>query len=239
MILAYARTSTAKQATEDKTSIAEQLAKCKTVAQLRGPIGKYDYQTYTDVISGSKPLEERPAGKEMLALAKKGDIIIASKMDRIFRSGADALTMVDRFKKQKIGLILCDVGIEPVADSPSAKMFFSLLAVFAEFERERIHERITEGKRAKRSRGGHVGGPVPFGYSKLGVGSKAILVPNNQELDHAKEAKRLASVGRTCGAVARLMANEGMLGRDGQPYNRMAVLRMIRLTADKWENQHV
>jgi len=227
VILAYARTSTAKQATEDKTSIAEQLAKCKAVAQLRGPIGKYDYQTYTDVCSGSTRLQDRPGGGELFKQAKKGDIVLAAKMDRIFRSGADALTMIEHFKKNKIGLILCDMGIEPVADSPASTMFFSMLAAFAQFERERICERITEGKRAKRERGGHVGGPVPFGYSKLGNGSRAVLVPNSAEVAHAQEAKKFASVGRTCGAVARLMAREGMLGRDGQPYNRMAVWRMI------------
>jgi putative DNA-invertase from lambdoid prophage Rac len=227
LLYAYARCSTSKQATEDKTSIAEQLAKCKAVAQLRGPVGKYDFQTFTDVCSGSTPLGNRDAGKEMLALLKPKDIILSSKMDRIFRSGADALTMIDHFKKNKIGLILCDMGIEPVADSPASTMFFSMLAAFAQFERERICERITEGKRAKKDRGGHTGGPIPFGYSKLGVGPKAILVPNEDEIAHAQEARRMASVGRTCGAVARLMAREGMLGRNGQPYNRMAVWRMI------------
>lgn len=228
MILAYARTSTAKQATEDKTSIAEQLAKCKTVAQLRGPIGKYDYQTFTDVCSGSTPLGDRDAGKEMIKQAKRGDCILAAKMDRIFRSGADALTMIEHFKKNKIGLILCDMGIEPVADSPASTMFFSMLAAFAQFERERICERITEGKRAKRALGGHIGGPVPFGFSKCGTGSKSILVVNEVERDHARCAKKLASVGRTCSAVARLMAHEGMLGRDGQPYKRLAVWRMLK-----------
>lgn len=227
MIFAYARTSTAKQASEEKTSIAEQLAKCKAVAQLRGSIGKYDFQTYTDVCSGSMPLGERTAGKEMLALAKKGDIIIAAKLDRIFRSSADALMMAEKFKKDKIGLILCDISNEPIATSAAAHMFFTLLAAFAQFERSMINERITEGKRAKRAAGGHVGGPVPFGSSKLGNGSRAILVPNEAELSHAREARRLKSVGRTNGAVARLMATQGMLGRDGKPYNRMAVWRML------------
>lgn len=228
MHYAYARCSTSQQATEDKTSISEQLAKCRAVAQLRGPIGKYDFQTFTDVCSGSMPLGQRDAGKELLAQLKPKDTILAAKMDRIFRSGADALTMIDHFKKNKIGLILCDMGIEPVADSPASTMFFSMLAAFAQFERERICERITEGKRAKKLRGGHVGGPVPFGFSKSGTGSRTILLRNRQEELHAEAARRLHSVGRTCGAVARLMAREGMLGRDGQPYNRMAVWRMIK-----------
>ena len=229
MHLAYARTSTLKQAAEDKTTIDEQLARCRTVAQLRGPIGKYDFQTYVDRgVSGSKPLGERPAGKDLLAVAKKGDVIIASKMDRIFRSGSDALAMIERFKKHGIKLILCDMGIEPVADSPVSTLFFSLLSAFAQFERERICERITEGKRAKRDRGGHVGGFVPFGFSKSGTGSRSILVPNEVERDHAVSARRHHAAGRlSYGRIAKLMARDGQLGRDGQPYNRMAIYRMV------------
>jgi len=229
MIFAYARTSTLKQASEDKSSIDEQIAKCRAVAALRGSLSKYNFQVHVDKgVSGSKPLAQRPAGMELLAQVKKGDTIIVSKMDRIFRSGADALAMIDRFKKEKIHLILCDMGIEPVADSPVSTLFFSLLAAFAQFERERIHERITEGKRAKRDRGGHVGGPVPYGFSKLGLGAKAILVPNDEERRHAEIARRHHATGRwSYTQIARLMARDGQLGRDGAAYKRMAIYRMV------------
>jgi putative DNA-invertase from lambdoid prophage Rac len=229
VILAYARTSTLRQAGDDKTTIDEQLARCRTVAQLRGPVSKYGFETYIDKgVSGSKPLEERPAGAEMLSLIASGDTVIVSKMDRIFRSGADALATIERFKKQKIHLILCDMGIEPVADSPVSTLFFSLLAAFAQFERERICERIEEGKRAKRERGGHAGGPVPFGFTKEGYGTKAILVPNEVERTHRRIARRHHAAGRlSYGRIARLMARDGQLGRDGTPYTRMAIYRMV------------
>jgi DNA invertase Pin-like site-specific DNA recombinase len=231
VILAYARTSTLKQAGPDKTTIAEQLAKCKAIASLRGQAGKYDFQTYTDAgVSGSTPLHERPGGKELLDAVKPGDIVIAAKMDRLFRSASDALSTIERFKKQKIGLILCDMSVEPVADSPAATMFFSMLAAFAQFERERIRERIADGKRAKRERGGHTGGPVPFGYRKIGEGPKAILVRNEAEEEHVRAARwfRDQARGRGPARIARLMADEGMLGRDGQPYTRLAVWRMLK-----------
>jgi site-specific DNA recombinase len=232
LIYAYARTSTIKQAGPDKTTIEEQLAKCKAVASLRGSVGKYDFQTLTDAgVSGSVPLYDRPGGRTLVDALNPNDCVIASKMDRIFRSGVDALATVERFKKQKIGLILCDIGIEPVADSPVATMFFSMLAAFAQFERERICERIAEGKKAKAAKGGLAGGPVPFGFTKVGEGPKAILVRNEVEEEHIRAAKYYATHAkrkRRPTQIARLMADEGMLGRDGKPYHRATIWKMIR-----------
>ena len=232
MMHAYSRVSTLVQSGPDKTSIAEQLAKCKVVASLRGSVGKYDFMTYSDEgVSGSVPLADRPAARDMLDRLHPGDIVLAAKMDRIFRSGVDALATVEKFKKQKIGLILCDIGIEPVADSPVATMFFSMLAAFAQFERERICERIAEGKKAKAAKGGLSGGPVPLGFSKVGEGPKAILVPNGIEQEHIRAARYYATHAkrkRRPTQIARLMADEGMLGRDGKPYHRATVWKMIR-----------
>ncbi len=232
MLHAYARVSTLTQSGPDKTSIAEQLAKCKAVASLRGSVGKYDFMTHSDEgVSGSVPLIDRPAGKDMLDQLHPGDIVLAAKMDRIFRSGVDALATVERFKKQKIGLILCDIGIEPVADSPVATMFFSMLAAFAQFERERICERIAEGKKAKAAKGGLAGGPVPFGFTKVGEGPKAILVRNEIEEEHMRAARYYAIHAKRRKRptqIARLMADEGMVGRDGKPYHRATIWKMIR-----------
>lgn len=229
MILAYARVSTLDQTGPDKTSIGEQLAKCKAVAQLRGGTSKYDFQTFTDPgVSGSIPLNERPGGKLMLAALKSGDTVVGAKMDRFFRSGVDALTTIEAFKKAKVGLILCDMGIEPVADSPVSTLFFSMLAAFAQFERERICERIMDGKRAKAKRGGHTGGPVPIGYRKIGSGAKGILVRNEAEQEHIAAAKHHASrLPNNPSRVSALLAEEGMFGRDGRPYTRSMIHKMV------------
>lgn len=238
MIYAYARTSTIKQAGPDKTTIEEQLSKCKAIASLRSPVGKYDFQTFTDAgVSGSIALSDRPSGKEMLAQVKAGDTIIAAKLDRMFRSAADACVMIELFKKQKIGLILIDLGTEPVAESAIANVVFTVMSAFAQLERERIRERVIEGKRAKTARGGLAGGPVPIGFSKEGVGPKAILMRNEAEAEHIRAARyhaRNAKLRRRRGAsvpsalISRLLAEEGMLARDGKPYHRATIWKMIR-----------
>jgi site-specific DNA recombinase len=49
-------------------------------------------------VSGGKPLVSRPAGSKLLAAAKKGKaLVIVSKLDRLFRSVADAATVIADF----------------------------------------------------------------------------------------------------------------------------------------------
>ena len=57
-------------------------------------------------ISGGKPLVSRPAGSKLLAAAKKGKaLVIVSKLDRLFRSVADAATVIADFDKKGIQLV--------------------------------------------------------------------------------------------------------------------------------------
>jgi len=229
MMHLYSRVSTLEQARPDRVSLTEQIARCRAVASMRGVSSKYDTKEYRDEgVSGSIPLYKRPAGKYMLERAGKGDTICASKLDRVFRSGMDALNTIERLKKKGIGLIICDMGIDPVADSPASNFFFGMLSLVAQFERERIHERITEGKIAKKAKGGAIGGRTPFGFKKIGQGREAILVPDERERTHCFKALEVYDREPvTWRDISAEMEQAGMLGRDGQPYGQMAITRMI------------
>jgi putative DNA-invertase from lambdoid prophage Rac len=225
----YARVSTMEQAAEDRVSITEQVRRCRAVASMRGIAQKYELREYKDEgVSGSVPLYKRPAGKYMLERANKGDVICASKLDRIFRSASDALSTVERLKKKGIGLIICDMGVDPVAESPASSFFFGMLGLVAQFERERIHERITEGKVAKKARGGAIGGRTPFGFRKIGEGRSAVLVPDEREREHCFKALEVYDREPvTWRDISAEMEQAGMYGRDGKPYQQMAITRMI------------
>src|SRR5262245_31283143 len=57
-------------------------------------------------ISGGKPLASRPAGSKLLAAAKKGKaLVIVSKLDRLFRSVADAANVIADLDKKGIRLV--------------------------------------------------------------------------------------------------------------------------------------
>jgi hypothetical protein len=66
---------------------------------------------------------------------------------------ADALATAEQLKARKMDLIVADMGSEPVTQNGVSRMFFGMLALVAEFERDRIKERSAEGRIAKR-RGG-------------------------------------------------------------------------------------
>ncbi len=61
-------------------------------------------------VSGSVPVAERPAAGPLFARLSKGDVVIAPKLDRLFRSALDALKVVEDLKKRGVALHLLDLG---------------------------------------------------------------------------------------------------------------------------------
>jgi len=225
MILCYVRVSTTEQAADGTTSLAEQERKCRGVALARGA-QQYDFVVYSDPgVSGSVPLANRPAGGRMMADAVKGDIIVASKMDRLFRSASDAQVTAEALHKRGVGVILVDMGMEPVTSSGTSKLFFGMLAVFAEFERGRIAERMEDGRRAKRERNGHTGGDAPFGYRVEGTGRGATLLPDEREQAILAEVK--AHLHRPRKIISRVLRKKGMYSRAGTPFQVVQVQRLM------------
>jgi DNA invertase Pin-like site-specific DNA recombinase len=241
MILAYARVSTVEQAEDGTTSIDTQIRKCKAIADLRGA-NPYDFITYVDGgVSGGIPLKARPEGAKLLADAKKGDVVVAAKMDRLFRSATDALGTADSFRRQGIHLVLVDMGVDPVTANGSSKMFFGMLAVFAEFERERIAERMIDGKRAKAASydgRGHSGGVAPFGYAIFGSRRDSRLEPVEAEqrvLARLAELKQACVVGKRKFSVGQLMRKihaEGHRARNGKLFQIVQIQRILQRIED-------
>jgi putative DNA-invertase from lambdoid prophage Rac len=94
-IYGYCRVSTLKQA-EEGESLDVQRRQIEGYAHMHG-------LTLAEVlveggVSGSVPVEERPIGGALLARLQKGDIVIAAKLDRLFRSALDALKVVESLK---------------------------------------------------------------------------------------------------------------------------------------------
>jgi len=116
-------------------------------------------------VSGSVPVAERPAAGPLFAKLTKGDVIIAPKLDRLFRSALDALKVVEDLKKRGVALHLLDLGGD-ISGNGLSKLFLTIAAAFAEAERDRIRERIGQVKADQKARGRYLGGTVPFGYRR-------------------------------------------------------------------------
>src|SRR5262245_14794724 len=114
-------------------------------------------------ISGGNPLASRPAGSKLLTAAKKGKaLVIVAKLDGLFRSVADAATVIADFDKKGIQLVALAEGFDTT--NPYGRAMAQMASVFPELERALIQERTRSAMDVKWSRGERISGHAPFGW---------------------------------------------------------------------------
>lgn len=224
MMHGYIRCSTEEQ-TRGAT-IEEQRRVIIGMAMAKG-VNQYDLALYVDAgVSGSTVLRMRPEGFKLWEAAQPGDVVVVAKLDRMFRDAWDAQNVYRHWREKGVDLILFDMGLEPVTRGGVGKVFFALLAEFAELERGRIRERILEGKRNKAEKGGHVGGPPPYGWQVQGHGREATLVAHENEREILAEVRRMGDDIMPKQAIKRLTAL-GFRSRSGRVFNSAQVQRLL------------
>jgi putative DNA-invertase from lambdoid prophage Rac len=142
-------------------------------------------------VSGSKPIGERPQGRELLAIIKPGDRILAAKLDRAFRSASDALATLELLRERGVDLYLLDMG-GCITTGGTSALVFGILASVSQFERGRIAERQRDAKRHELAEGRYRGGARPFGFRP---NSEKRLMPVPEEQAALSLILRLASEG--------------------------------------------
>jgi len=112
---------------------------------------------YTDVISGAK--SKRPAlDRLMEAVANdEVDVICAWDVSRLGRSLQHLIALLSDIHSSEVDLYLHQQGIDTT--SPSGKAMFSMMGVFAEFERSMIQERVKAGLERAKADGKRLGRP--------------------------------------------------------------------------------
>ena len=93
----------------------------------------------------------RPGLDQALAAVRTGDTLVVPKLDRLARSVPDARTIADALVARGVKLALGSSVYDPA--DPMGKMFFNILATFAEFEADLIRLRTREGMAVARARG--------------------------------------------------------------------------------------
>ena len=108
-------------------------------------------------VSGSKT--SRPQLDKMLCdmRNKRFQSVIVWKFDRLGRSTAHLLQVLEEMKNKGIRLIATSQNID--TDTAMGKFFFTILSGFAEMEREIITERINLGLARVRKQGKKLGRP--------------------------------------------------------------------------------
>jgi DNA invertase Pin-like site-specific DNA recombinase len=136
-LIGYARCST------DKQDLAAQRA---ALVEL----GVAPNRIYVDHgLTGTN--RSRPGLDQALAAVRRGDTLVVPKLDRLARSVPDARYIADALVERGVALALGHSRYNPT--DPMGKMFFNILATFAEFEADLIRLRTREGMAIARAKG--------------------------------------------------------------------------------------
>lgn len=121
---------------------------------------------FTEEISTRKT--DRPGLADALSYLRPGDTLVVWKLDRLGRSVKDVLTIADDLHARGIGVrILTGKLAGSYSPSGEGKFFFTMMAAFAELERDIIHERTMAGLAAAKAQGRVGGRPTVMDADKL------------------------------------------------------------------------
>jgi site-specific DNA recombinase len=157
----------------------------------------------------------RPALQSLLVevRAKKIDIVVVYKVDRLTRSLADFAKLVELFDEHEVSFVSVTQSFNTT--SSMGRLTLNVLLSFAQFEREVIGERVRDKIAASKRKGIWVGGPVPLGYRA--VSKKLEIVP--EEADLVRKIFALYVELGSVGALARALDSQGVKPRPRQLAN--------------------
>ena len=90
-----------------------------------------------------------PAREKLLAFARKGDVVVVWKLDRLGRSLRDLIDVVNSLQDCGVGLRSLQEAIDTT--TPASKLTFHIFAALAEFERDMIRERTRAGRSVEKA----------------------------------------------------------------------------------------
>jgi site-specific DNA recombinase len=142
---------------------------------------------------------DRPALTRLLddVRARRVDVIVVYKVDRLTRSLADFAKLVELFDEHDVSFISVTQAFNTTTSM--GRLTLNMLLSFAQFEREITGERIRDKVAASKKRGIWMGGAVPFGYR---VESRALHIVEEHEEFVSALFRRYLEVG----SVVRLKA---------------------------------
>lgn len=159
MIALYCRVSTDEQAREG-VSLSEQQARLKAYCRAMG--WNTDVTIFVDDGYSAKNID-RLKLNELIEAVKNGEVskIMVTKLDRISRKLLDLLNLIDLFQEHHVSFNSISESFD--TNTPSGRLTLQVLGAVAEFERERIRERVFENMYHAASNGKWLT-QSPYGY---------------------------------------------------------------------------
>ena len=141
---------------------------------------------------------ERPALQRLLEAirARRIDVVVVYKVDRLTRSLADFAKLVELFDAHGVSFVSVTQSFNTT--SSMGRLTLNVLLSFAQFEREVTSERIRDKIAASKQRGLWVGGMVPLGYASR---DKKLVVVEEE----AERVRLIFQLYRELGSLGRLL----------------------------------
>lgn len=146
MLIGYARVSTVGQDYETQKEILESEG-CEKI--------------FVEKVTGTSTAPRKEL-KRALEHLRKGDTLIVTKIDRLARSIIDLNNIVSELVGKGVNVRFISENMEFKGDTPPNSLqtlLFNMLGSFAQFERDLIVERTTEGRERAKKQGKHLGRP--------------------------------------------------------------------------------
>ncbi len=176
---------------------------------------------------------ERPGLTQLLEDIKAGDVdvIVVYKVDRLSRSLADFVRLIELFDEHQVSFV--SVTQQFNTSSSMGRLTLNVLLSFAQFEREVTGERIRDKITASKRKGMWMGGVVPLGYDVI----DKTLVVNESEAKTVRHiytrylalgcVRQLKEELDTEGYISKVRAVEGVHA-GGRPFSRGALYTLLK-----------
>lgn len=206
LLLGYIRVSTDQQ-TASGAGLEGQKAWLRAEAERRGM--ELEIVQENEAMSGKSYLKRLALIDALNRLdTGKAQALAVAKLDRLSRSVADFLAILERSRKGKWALVIGDLSLD--TSTPIGEAMATITATFAQLERKRIGERTKDALAIKKAEGVQLGRPRLL------------------DADTRAKIKDMSNLGRSFNYIARQLNAEGVQSATGGKFYASTISGIIK-----------